>query len=102
MSLSKVSDVARSMPQFGLPYTLIAIPMMILPGGYTPPESMPSFLRIVLQGSPATHGAVSPGHSVRRRRRHGTRCSRGVAGIDLPVQSLAPAVKQPTGANVDV
>lgn len=50
-----LGTVARSMPQFGLLYMLVAIPMMILSGGYTPPESMPPFLRIALQGSPTTH-----------------------------------------------
>ena len=47
-----LGTVARSMPQFGLLYMLAAIPMMILSGSYTPPESMPQFLRIVLQASP--------------------------------------------------
>ncbi len=50
-----LGTVARSMPQFGLLYMLVAIPMMILSGSFTPPESMPSFLRIALQGSPTTH-----------------------------------------------
>lgn len=50
-----LGTVARSMPQFGLLYMLVAIPMMILSGSYTPPESMPQFLRIILQASPPTH-----------------------------------------------
>lgn len=50
-----LGTVARSMPQFGLLYMLVAIPMMILSGSYTPPESMPQFLRIALQASPPTH-----------------------------------------------
>jgi len=50
-----LGTVARSMPQFGLLYMLVAIPMMILSGSYTPPESMPGFLRAVLQASPPTH-----------------------------------------------
>jgi len=50
-----LGTVARSMPQFGLLYMLAAIPMMILSGSYTPPESMPQFLRIALQASPPTH-----------------------------------------------
>jgi ABC-2 type transport system permease protein len=50
-----LGTVARSMPQFGLLYMLVAIPLMILSGSYTPPESMPQFLRIVLQASPTTH-----------------------------------------------
>lgn len=50
-----LGTVARSMPQFGLLYMLVAIPMMILSGSYTPPESMPQFLRIALLASPPTH-----------------------------------------------
>ncbi|QHO75575.1 ABC transporter permease [Bradyrhizobium sp. CCBAU 051011] len=50
-----LGTVARSMPQFGLLYMLVAIPMMILSGSYTPPESMPQFLRVVLQASSPTH-----------------------------------------------
>lgn len=53
-----LGTVARSMPQFGLLYMLVAIPLMILSGSHTPPESMPRFLRIVLQASPPTHFAT--------------------------------------------
>lgn len=50
-----LGTVARSMPQLGLLYMLVAIPMMILSGSYTPAESMPPFLRVALQASPPTH-----------------------------------------------
>ena len=50
-----LGTVARSMPQFGLLYMLVAIPLMILSGSHTPPESMPQFLRFILQASPPTH-----------------------------------------------
>jgi ABC-2 type transport system permease protein len=43
------------MPQFGLLYMLVAIPLMILSGSHTPPESMPQLLRFILQASPPTH-----------------------------------------------
>ena len=50
-----LGTVVRSMPQFGLLYMLVAIPMMILSGSHTPQESMPQLLRFVLQASPPTH-----------------------------------------------
>jgi ABC-2 type transport system permease protein len=50
-----LGTVARSMPQLGLLFILVAIPMMLLSGGNTPLESMPLFLRTVMQASPSTH-----------------------------------------------
>lgn len=50
-----LGTVARSMPQLGLLYMLIAIPMNMLSGSNTPLESMPPFLRTVMQASPSTH-----------------------------------------------
>jgi ABC-2 type transport system permease protein len=50
-----LGTVARSMPQLGLLFMLIALPMNMLSGGNTPLESMPSWLRIVMQASPSTH-----------------------------------------------
>jgi ABC-2 type transport system permease protein len=46
---------ARSMPQLGLLYMLIAIPMIVLSGSNTPLESMPPLLRTVMHASPSTH-----------------------------------------------
>lgn len=50
-----LGTVARSMPQLGLLFILIALPMNILSGGNTPLDSMPTFLRGVMQLSPSTH-----------------------------------------------
>jgi ABC-2 type transport system permease protein len=50
-----LGTVARSMPQLGLLYMLVAIPMNMLSGSNTPIESMPPFLRTVMQASPSTH-----------------------------------------------
>jgi ABC-2 type transport system permease protein len=50
-----LGTVARSMPQLGLLYMLVAIPMNMLSGSNTPLESMPPFLRTLMQVSPSTH-----------------------------------------------
>lgn len=50
-----LGTVARSMPQLGLLFVLVALPMNILSGGNTPLDSMPTFLRAVMQLSPSTH-----------------------------------------------
>ena len=50
-----LATIARSMPQLGLLYMLVAIPMNMLSGSNTPLESMPPFLRTVMQASPSTH-----------------------------------------------
>ncbi len=50
-----LGTVARSMPQLGLLYMLVAVPMNILSGNATPLESMPRWLGIVMQASPSTH-----------------------------------------------
>lgn len=50
-----LGTVARSMPQLGLLFMLIALPMNMLSGGNTPLESMPPWLRVVMQASPSTH-----------------------------------------------
>lgn len=50
-----LGTVARSMPQLGLLYMLVAVPMNILSGNATPLESMPHWLAIVMQASPSTH-----------------------------------------------
>ena len=43
------------MPQLGLLYMLIALPLNMLSGSNTPLESMPPMLRTVMQASPSTH-----------------------------------------------
>jgi len=50
-----LGTVARSMPQLGLLYMLVAVPMNILSGNSTPLESMPSWLATIMQVSPSTH-----------------------------------------------
>jgi len=50
-----LATVARTMPQLGLLYILVAVPLNMLSGSNTPLESMPPFLRTVMQVSPSTH-----------------------------------------------
>jgi ABC-2 type transport system permease protein len=50
-----LATIARTMPQLGLLYMLVAIPLNMLSGGNTPLESMPAFLRTVMEASPSTH-----------------------------------------------
>jgi ABC-2 type transport system permease protein len=50
-----LGTVARSMPQLGLLYMLVYMPMNMLSGSNTPLESMPSWLATVMQASPSTH-----------------------------------------------
>jgi ABC-2 type transport system permease protein len=50
-----LGTLARSMPQLGLLYMLIAMPMNILSGSNTPLESMPPWLATAMQASPSTH-----------------------------------------------
>ena len=50
-----LGTVARSMPQLGLLYMLVAIPMNMLSGSNTPLESMPPWLATIMQASPTVH-----------------------------------------------
>ncbi len=50
-----LATLARSMPQFGLLFMLVALPMMLLSGGETPIESQPEWLQAVMQAVPSTH-----------------------------------------------
>ncbi|MGA2792597.1 MAG: ABC transporter permease [Roseiarcus sp.] len=50
-----LATIARSMPQLGLLYILVAMPMNLLSGSNTPLESMPAYLRIIMSASPSTH-----------------------------------------------
>ena len=43
------------MPQLGLLYMLVYLPMNMLSGGNTPLQSMPPWLATVMQASPSTH-----------------------------------------------
>ncbi len=50
-----LATIARTMPQLGLLYILVAFPMNILSGSNTPLESMPVALRTIMEFSPSTH-----------------------------------------------
>jgi ABC-2 type transport system permease protein len=50
-----LGTVARSMPQLGLLYMLVFLPMNMLSGAVTPLESMPTWLAAAMQASPSTH-----------------------------------------------
>jgi ABC-2 type transport system permease protein len=50
-----LATIARSMPQLGLLYMLVAMPMNMLSGSNTPLESMPPVLQAIMQVSPSTH-----------------------------------------------
>jgi ABC-2 type transport system permease protein len=50
-----LGTIARSMPQLGLLYMLVFLPMNMLSGANTPLESMPHWLAFVMQASPSTH-----------------------------------------------
>lgn len=43
------------MPQLGLLFLLVAVPLNLLSGSNTPLESMPPFLRTLMLASPSTH-----------------------------------------------
>jgi len=50
-----LATIARTMPQLGLLYILVAMPMNVLSGSNTPLESMPALLRNIMMFSPSTH-----------------------------------------------
>ena len=50
-----LGTVARSIPQLGLLYMLVGVPMNVLSGNSTPLESMPPWLATIMQVSPSTH-----------------------------------------------
>ncbi len=50
-----LGTVARSMPQLGLLFMLVFLPMNLLSGSNTPLESMPPWLATIMQASPSTH-----------------------------------------------
>lgn len=50
-----LATLARSMPQFGLLFILVALPMNMLSGGQTPIESQPETLQALMQAVPSTH-----------------------------------------------
>jgi ABC-2 type transport system permease protein len=50
-----LGTIVRSMPQLGLLFILIALPMNILSGSNTPLESMPQWLATIMQVVASTH-----------------------------------------------
>ena len=50
-----LGTIARSMPQLGLLYLLVFLPMNMLSGSSTPLESMPPWLATIMQASPSSH-----------------------------------------------
>jgi ABC-2 type transport system permease protein len=50
-----LGTVARSMPQLGLLYLLVYLPLAMLSGSNTPLESMPPWLATMAQASPTVH-----------------------------------------------
>ena len=50
-----LGTIARSMPQLGLLFILVQLPMNMLSGSNTPLESMPPWLATLMQVSPSTH-----------------------------------------------
>jgi ABC-2 type transport system permease protein len=50
-----LGTVARSMPQLGLLYLLVYLPLAMLSGSNTPLESMPPWLATLVEASPTVH-----------------------------------------------
>lgn len=50
-----IGIVTKSMPQLGMMFMLIVLPLMMLSGGITPYESMPKILQYLMYFSPTTH-----------------------------------------------
>jgi ABC-2 type transport system permease protein len=50
-----LGTVARSMPQLGLLYLLVYVPLALLSGSNTPLESMPHWMADIVQFSPTAH-----------------------------------------------
>ena len=50
-----LATIARTMPQLGLLYILVSVPLMLLSGSNTPLESMPWLLQKVMSVSPSTY-----------------------------------------------
>lgn len=49
-----LATIARSMPQFGLLFFMVVLPMILLSGGSTPLEGQPAALRAIMQFVPST------------------------------------------------
>jgi ABC-2 type transport system permease protein len=50
-----LATLVKSMPQFGLLFMLVFLPMQMLSGGNTPLDSEPRILQVIMQGVASTH-----------------------------------------------
>jgi ABC-2 type transport system permease protein len=50
-----LATIVHTMPQLGLLYMLVALPLNLLSGSNTPLESMPPSLRTIMRASPSPH-----------------------------------------------
>lgn len=50
-----LATLARSMPQFGLLFILVVVPLQMLSGGVTPRESMPEIIQQIMLAAPTTY-----------------------------------------------
>lgn len=50
-----LATLVKSMPQFGLLFMLVFLPMQMLSGGNTPLDSEPRVLQVIMQGVASTH-----------------------------------------------
>jgi ABC-2 type transport system permease protein len=50
-----MATLARSMPQFGMLAVLILLPLQMLSGSFSPRESMPELVQLVMLAAPTTH-----------------------------------------------
>ncbi len=50
-----LATLVQSMPQFGLLFLLVYLPMQMLSGGNTPLESEPRVRQVIMQGVASTH-----------------------------------------------
>ncbi len=53
-----LGTIARSMPQFGLLVVLILLPLEVLSGSFTPRESMPYGIQLIMLAAPNTHYVI--------------------------------------------
>lgn len=50
-----MATLTKSMPQFGMVFILVVLPLLMLSGGITPYESMPIVLQYIMYFSPTSH-----------------------------------------------
>jgi len=86
-----LGTIARSMPQLGLLFLLVYLPLAMLSGSNTPLESMPPWLATVMQASPTVH-FVSFAQAILYR-------GAGIAGVwqEFLIIAAVPADRQHGG-----